>query len=400
MKRRMSALLLALCMGLSMTACGQKNAETTAAPTESAATEATTEAPAAEPAAGYTAGTYTGTVKGMNGDVVVEVTFDEKGMTDIVVKEQAETFGIGQGLDTTPIETLPGKMLAGQTVNVDFVTGATISSAALKMAVSDCVAQVGGDAASMPAYQEATEYAETVDADVVVVGAGAAGLAASITAAENGAKVVLVEKQGVTGGSTTRSGGKILAAGTDWQTKQGFEDNADMMFDYLMEFSKGLINEELLRPFCDDSAENLKWLEDLGVKVQDVEPIHSSLTPWRVHNTLGGGGQTSGHGGQITVPMTLKAQELGVEILYNVSGKELITDAEGTVIGVKAEAADGTAITLNSKAVVLATGGYASSPEMMARYADFLPKESVYQCTQRQCGRWTDHGYCRRCKTV
>lgn len=371
MKRRVLALLLAASMVLAMSGCSQKNAETTTAAPET--TAATTAAPETEPAGTYTAGTYTATARGMNGDVAVEVTFDADSITDIVVTEQSETYGLGQGLSTCPVEVLPGRMVEAQSVNVDSVTGATITSAAIKTAVSDCISQAGGDAASMPEQHIVTDYADTMDADVVIVGAGAAGLSAAITAAEAGAKVVVLEKQGIPGGSTTRSGGKILAAGTEWQTKQGFEDDADQMYEYLMSFDDGTMNADMVRMFCDDSLENLTWLEELGVQVQDVEPIHSSITPWRVHNTLGGGGQTSGHGGQIIVPLAEKAEELGVTVLYNISGKELITDGEGAVAGVKAETVDGKAVTCNGNAVILATGGYAQNPEMLSRYSEFLP---------------------------
>lgn len=379
MKQKGLALLLAASLAFSAAACSSAGNETPAQTTEAPTTEAPetqAEQPTtqAAPEGAYTAGTYTATATGMKGEMTVEVTFDADAITDIAVKEHQETYGIGWGLKTAPVEALPPVMLENQTANVDAVTGATITSMAIRTAVSDCVAQAGGDASSMPEYHAEPGYADTMEADVVVVGAGAAGLSAAVTAAEGGAKVILIEKQGVTGGSTARSGGKLLAAGTGWQTKQDFEDTPDMMYEYLMSFSEGLIDEELLRLFCDDSAENLAWLEALGVKVQDVEPIHSALTPWRVHNTMGGGGQTDGHGGQISVPLTEKAEELGVEILYNLSGKELVTDGDGKVSGVIAETADGKKVTLNAGAVVLATGGYASNREMMSRYADFMPQ--------------------------
>ncbi len=382
MKRKHLAVMLAASMVVSMTACGQKAEETTAAPTteaptEAATTEAATEAPTTEEAkeeeGGFTAGTYTGTTRGMNGDLTVEVTFNADSITDITVKDQVETYGIGCGMSTTPVEVMPEKMVKAQSVNVDTITGATITSMAIQRAVTDCIQQAGGDPEAMEDVHDTYDYEENMEADVVVVGGGAAGLSAAITAAEAGADVVLMEKQGITGGSTSRSGGKVLAAGTPWQEKQGFEDSPEQMYDYLMGFSKGLIDEKLLKNFCDASAENLAWLEDIGMKVKDVEPIHSSLTPWRVHNVEGGGGQTSGHGGQITVPLTERAEELGVRFVYNTSGKELLANEDGSVSGVKAETADGKTVTVNGKAVILATGGYCSSEEMMARFHDFLP---------------------------
>ena len=378
MRKNHLAVLLAASMVVSMTACGQKTEDTgataTAAPTTEAATEApTTEAPTQEKEGTYTAGTYTGTTPGMKGDMTVEVTFDEDSITDVTVKDHVETYGIGYGMSTTPVEVMPEKIVKAQSVNVDSITGATITCMAIKRAVSDCIEQAGGDPKSMAQVSDSFDYQDNMETDVVVVGGGAAGLSAAITAAEAGADVVLIEKQGITGGSTTRSGGKVLAAGTSWQTKQDFEDSPEQMYDYLISFSKGLIDEDLLKLFCDNSAENLTWLEDIGMKVKDVEPIHSSLTPWRVHNSEGGGGQTSGHGGQIMVPLNDRAEELGVRFVYNTSGKELITEEDGSVTGVKAETADGKQITVKGKAVILATGGYASSEELMSRYQEFLP---------------------------
>ncbi len=376
MKKRVLALLMAMVMVFTVTACSSSSEEDTAAE-ETAASEseeAPEETEAESEVSGYVPGTYTGTFTGMNGDVTVEVTFDEESITDITVVEQSETYGVGQGLSCTPVEAMPGKILEAQSVNVDNITGATITSTAIRLAVSDCVEQAGGNTGDMPVVHDESDLDDTIEADVVIVGAGAAGLSAAITAAESGADVIIIEKQGVTGGSTARSGGKILAAGTPWQEAQGQEDNPDMMYDYLMSFSQGMINESMLRMFCDDSAENLAWLEDLGVQVQDVEPIHSSLTPWRVHNTLGGGGQTTGHGGQITVPLTKSAEELGVNIIYNTSGTKLITDEEGAVTGVIAETSDGQTVTFEAGAVVLACGGFCSNEEMIeSLYSSFLP---------------------------
>ncbi len=373
MKRRVLAFVLAAVMVLTVMGCGQStDTETTAAQTE-AVTEAEETESAAEEDTLYTAGTYTASSTGMNGAVTVEVTFDDDSITDITVTEQSETYGVGQGLSTSPVEVLPEKIVEYQSVNVESVTGATITSAAIKLAVMDCIEQAGGDSSAMETVTETADLPDAMEADVIIVGAGAAGLSASITAAEAGADVIIIEKQGVTGGSTARSGGKILAAGTPWQEAQDQEDDPDQMYEYLMSFSNGLINESLLRMFCDDSAENLAWLEDLGVQVQDVEPIHSSLTPWRVHNTLGGGGQTTGHGGQITVPLTEAAQELGVNIIYNTSAQELVTDEDGAVVGVIAETSDGQTVTFSGNAVILASGGYCSNTEMFERYADFIP---------------------------
>lgn len=331
------------------------------------------EAPAA---AGYKAGTYTSTVKAHNGEMIVEVTLDETAIKDVKIGEHLETYGLGYGLKTSPIEVLPAAIVKAQSLGVDAVASATVTSNAIKQAVADCVTQAGGDAEALksaPVDKPAAKD-DSYDVDVVVVGAGAAGLSAAVAAKEAGLNVIVLEKTGITGGSTTRSGGKILGAGTPTQTAQGFTDTPDMMYDFLMSYDRdGIMSEELVRAFSDASAENIQWLVDRGVQIQDVEPIHSSLTPWRVHNVKGGGGQTSGHGGQFCVPLTQVFEKAAGEIIYNCRATELLTDAAGTVVGVRGEKADGSAVTVNAKSVILATGGYAHNEEMLAKYNDFLP---------------------------
>ena len=324
----------------------------------------------------YTPGTYTSTVRAHNGEMTVEVTLDEAAITDVKVTQHVETYGVGYGVSTAPIDALPGAIVAAQSLAVDSVSGATITSAALKQAVAACVSEAGGDADALKAapVQKPVAAAETYEVDVVVVGAGAAGLSAAQTALELGADVLLIEKAGVTGGSTARSGGKILGAGTPWQEAQGFTDTPEMMYDYLKSFDRdGIMDEALVRTFCEASAENIQWLVDRGVQMQDVEPINSSLTPWRVHNVKGGGGQTSGHGGQFTAPLTNLYEQKGGKVIYNCRANELLTDESGAVVGLRAEKADGSAVTVSAKAVILATGGYAHNEEMLAKYSDFLP---------------------------
>lgn len=335
----------------------------------------------------YTPGTYTATTKGMKGEVTVEVTFDETSIKSVEVKEQAETFGVGYGLPSAPVETIPGKIVETQSLGVDLVTGATVTSNAIVNAVADTVEQAGGDADVLKAVQVPSENKdEVLEADVVVVGAGVAGLSAAITAAEAGANVVVLEKQGIPGGSTTLSGGKLLAAGTSYQEAQGYTgDTPDALFDYLKYVGtiggEGMIDDAKLHEFTDNALEDIHWLEDMGVNIINVEPIHSSITPWRVMNTLGGGGQTDGHGGQILVPMFHRFMETPAEIHYNVTVNEVLMK-DGRAAGVKGVRPDGTTVIVNADSVVIATGGYAQNREMMAHlgvenYVTGIPKGNV-----------------------
>lgn len=340
-----------------------------------------------ETKSGYTAGTFTTTTPGHNGDITIEVTFDVDSITDIKITDHKETYGIGYGVATAPIDSLPAEIIKTQSLGVDSVAGATITSNALKRAVADCVDQAGGDSSVLKNVVVANNNKdEEYTADIVVVGAGAAGLAAAVTAKEAGANVIIMEKVGIPGGSTTRSGGKILAAGTDVQKNQGFDDNADLMFQYLMSFDHdGLMNETLVKKFCDNSLENFNWLVERGTIIQDVEAIHSSITPWRVHNALGGGGMTVGFGGQYIVPLDNEFETSGGKVIYNCEAKELLTE-NGTVVGVMGERKDGTTVTVNAKSVIICTGGYEHNEEMMARYASFLPDNSASACPKTNVG--------------
>ncbi|MEG0852553.1 MAG: FAD-dependent oxidoreductase, partial [Angelakisella sp.] len=363
--KKILAIILSCLIVASTAACGN-NAASSSVP----ATAGT--------AAQYKAGTYSITTNGMKGEMTVDVTFSDTAITDVKVTDHKETYGIGYGLDTTPIEAVPAQIVETQSLDVDMVSGATLTSTFLVNAVSEAVEKAGGDVTALkaqrtrPAPQDAT-----YDVDVVVVGGGSAGLAAAIEAAENGADVLILEKQGIVGGATTRSGGKLMANGTETQKTQGISDSNEQMFEYLKSVGGDFINDEKLKTFVDNSLDTFNWMVDMGVQIKDVEPIHSSLPTWRVHNVVGGGGMTDGHGGQLIVPMMEKYKKVDGDIVYNVTANELLVNENKEVIGVKGAKADGSTVTVNAKSVILATGGYASNREMMKPYSDFTEKYST-----------------------
>ena len=154
----------------------------------------------------YTPGTYTASAQGNNGPVTVTVTFDENAITEIKVGGNAETVGIRE----TAFEQVPTAIVTHQSLGVDVAAGATNSSNAIINAVADCVTQAGGDAEALRAVEVVAEediVLTDCETDVLVIGAGGAGFSAAVSAAQNGAKVILVEKLAAVGGNTLRCGG-------------------------------------------------------------------------------------------------------------------------------------------------------------------------------------------------
>ena len=354
--KKLINIVLASVMALSFTGCSS-NEEAS-----SATTEPTSDT--------YTAGTYTAEATGHNGTVSVEVTVSEDKIESVNVTNHTETYGIGYGLKETPIEAIPTQIVENQSLAVDTITGATITSAAVVSAVSSALEEAGADIATLKVKGDTVKAEDqTIDADVVILGAGAAGMSAAIEASKVGASVVILEKQGIVGGSTTRSGGKLVAAGTPEQEEAGFTgDTAEDLYNYLTSYDEyNEIEPDKLREFTDHALEDVEWLEGLGVDVINVEPIHSSITPWRVLNTKGGGGQTSGIGGQISVPLYNAVSETDTQIIYNCTADKILME-DGKAVGAVGVMKDGSTVTVNAKGVIIATGGYAANHELGSLY--------------------------------
>ncbi len=354
--RKLINIVLASVMALSFTGCSSNDEAS------SATTEPTSDT--------YTAGTYTAEATGHNGSLTVEVTVSEDKIESVNVTNHTETYGIGYGLKETPIEAIPTQIVENQSLAVDTITGATITSAAVVSAVSSALEEAGADVATLKVKGDTVKAEDqTIDADVVILGAGAAGMSAAIEASKADASVVILEKQGIVGGSTTRSGGKLVAAGTPEQEEAGFTgDTAEDLYNYLTSYDEyNEIEPDKLREFTDHALEDVEWLEGLGVDVINVEPIHSSITPWRVLNTKGGGGQTSGIGGQISVPLYNAVSETDTQIIYNCTADKILME-DGKAVGAVGVMKDGSTVTVNAKGVIIATGGYAANHELGSLY--------------------------------
>lgn len=345
MKRTLS-LLLAFVMILGLAACGGNTAqETTAAATA-----------ASEEAGIYTPGTYTGTAAGKNGDVKVEVTFSANAIDSVKVVEHSETAGISDGA----IENIPAAIVENQSLAVDTVSGATITSDAILKAVADAVAQAGGDVealknAAAPAGEKETKE---LSADVIVVGGGGAGMAAATRLAQLGKSVILVEKSGFLGGAISVSGGNQVVMGSQLQIDNGVADDSveSMVADFEAN-GANKNNKEILTLFAENVGATTDWLvANCGITFE--EGLHQ-LGEYSHNRELA----YTGGGAGFAEAMRKAVEEAGVQVLLNTKAESLIAD-NGTVTGVKAASSDAD-YTLTAGNVVLATGGYGANKDML-----------------------------------
>lgn len=317
--------------------------------------------PKAEKASGiYKKGVYKTEADGHNGKIKVEVTVEAEKIASIKVLEHKET----AGLSDPAINNIPKKIIEEQSLAIDTVAGATYTSKAILTAVEAAIVQAGGDIKALKVKKQTEKTAKkiTKDIDVVVVGGGMAGLSAALEAANNGAKVILLEKMPAVGGSTVRSGGKILAANTSFQQAAGIKDDPKDFAKFLMEIGENKVDKSFIDLIANNSAAQIEWLVSNGVKLSSkIEPLHSSRTPARGHFT------ENGSGAGFTQPLEAKLKEKGVEILYQTPAISLIQN-QGKVVGVNAKNTAGDEYTINAKAVILATGGFTRNPEMIAKY--------------------------------
>ena len=345
MKRTLS-LLLAFVMVLGLAACGGNTAqETTAAATA-----------ASEEAGIYTPGTYTGTAAGKNGDVKVEVTFSANAIDSVKVVEHSETAGISDGA----IENIPAAIVENQSLAVDTVSGATITSEAILKAVADAVAQAGGDAEALKnaAVPAGEKEAKELSADVIVVGGGGAGMAAATRLAQLGKSVILVEKSGFLGGAISVSGGNQVVMGSQLQIDNGVaDDSVESMVGDFEANGANKNNKEILTLFAENVGATTDWLvASCGVTFE--EGLHQ-LGEYSHNRELA----YTGGGAGFAEAMRKAVEEAGVQVLLNTKAESLIAD-NGTVTGVKAASSDAD-YTLTAGDVVLATGGYGANKDML-----------------------------------
>lgn len=346
MKKLVSVLLAS---SLLLAGCGSSNSSATTAaqePTTTTAAETEKETTAAE-----NGGVFTGKAAGFHGDIVVEITVDGDTITDLQVTEHSETENIGEA--ALPI--LAQQALENQTINVDTVAGATVTSDGFRAALEDAVKNAGLDVDKMSqavASSKDEKEEVAIDTDIVVVGAGGAGLTASLSALQNGAKVVLLEKMSFAGGASSMAGAGTTATGSKWLAEDGVEDSPEKLKADLLANGHNFNHEPTVDIFVNTVGEAFDWLVDPeGANVEYQRPTTS--------RTYSGVGRGAG----VVKTLLEHVEEAGGQVLMSTPATELII-TDGKVTGVKAEG-EKEVYTINAKAVILATGGFGANDDLV-----------------------------------
>ena len=354
-------------------------------------------------------GDFTGTAKGFGGDVSVTLTLTDGAITGCTAEGKDETEGVG----SQAIAKMPGAIAESGSIAVDGVSGATITSTAIKEAAAAALTAAGLNADDYKTAVENNATAEdsTVDADVVVVGAGGAGMTAAITAAAEGKSVVILESQSMVGGNSVRATGGMNAGKTVYQDENEFGESAGVektlktaaekyadnetitalaktvseqwaayqanptgYFDSveLMELDtmiggKGINDPELVETLCANSADAIDWLDEHGITLHNVSSFGGASVK-RIHRPVNAEGKTVSVGSYMIPLLQENCEKAGVKMMLDTTATEILTDANGAAVGVKATGASGETVTVNAKAVVLATGGFGANLDMVVKY--------------------------------
>ena len=364
-----------------------------------------------------TAKTQKVTVAGFGGDMTLEVTADAEKLYGVNVLSNSETQGIG----SKAVEALPALMVEKQSFNVDGIAGATVSSTALRTGVEQAIKEMGFSTEKFSTPSGGSSTAEpakdqNLEADVVVIGAGGAGMISAITAADLGKSVVILESQAMVGGNSIRATGGMNAAATKWQNENSFEEGAGVektlataaekysdndtitalaekvkeqyaayqanpegYFDSveLMELDtmvggKGKNDPSLVKVLAEQSAPAIDYLEKLGMTIHNVGSFGGASVK-RIHRPVDENGKVIAVGSYM-IPIleeNLNKRDK-ITLLTSVTAEEITKSEDGKISGVKAKGSSGNSVEVKAPVVIVATGGFAANMEMVEKYQPSL----------------------------
>lgn len=365
----------------------------------------------AETAVDTTLTNGTATIKGFGGDITVTVILDGENIKDVVIDGPGETEGIGQKIiDEWPLAFVEYNGI------VDTYSGATfagITRAAVIEAMRQALQNAGVNPDDYMREMEKDEAAGdvTVETDIVVVGAGGAGMTAALTASDAGKSVLLIESQPAVGGNSVKSTGGMNAAKTVYQDANEFGESAGVektlkaaeaysdneaitalaatvkeqweawqadpkgYFDSTELFAldtliggKGLNDPELVNTLVGNSAAAIEYLDSIGIHLNNVAAFGGASVK-RIHRPVNDEGKVVSVGAY-TVPLLEKAVAArdNLALMTNLTATKLLVDESGAVCGLEAATQDGYTVTVKAKAVILATGGFGANLDMVVQY--------------------------------
>ncbi len=324
---------------------------------------------AAIASAAVTAGTYEAEASSKIGAVKAAVTLDNAGrITGVKIDASQETPFLGG----EAAKVMGPEIVRTQSTAVDGVSGATVSSNAIRKAVTEAIKKSGADPKKYE-VKVAKKVApdETLDADVVVVGAGASGTAAALAAAEGGAKVIVLEKAPAVGGAGRLASG-LFAVESSLQ-KEKFKNNPELLkqltkdnlYTQLMDYNHYLNNAQITRRVIDQSSSTVDWMQKHGAKLELIDwnpqqgqnpyPIR-----WRVYHRYQDNATAFKN-------MYDSFAKMGGKLITKTRAYDLTQDKDGNVTAVIAEKADGSKLTVRTKALVLASGGFGGDAKRLAK---------------------------------
>ena len=356
------------------------------------------------------AGTKTGTATadgfGGPGAITVSVSVKDGKISAVNAQGPKETQGIG----SVAIEKLPAQMVERNAITVDGITGATISSTGILKATEAALVAAGlnpDDFKAVAAKREAHDI--TLDTDIVIVGAGGAGMVAAITAADLGKKVILLEKQAMVGGNSVRATGGMNAAHTSRQDENKFTENAgvdktlkaaekfadneriselaNIVKTQWEEFQKepkgyfdsielmqldtligghGINNPELVKTFAENAAGAIEWLKTINIDLSSVGAFGGASVK-RIHRPLDDNKKVVSVGAYMIPRLEAACRERqNITIMIQTTADSIMTDEKGAASGIIAHSSEGDKITINAKSVILAAGGFGANLKLVA----------------------------------
>ncbi|HHD7242347.1 TPA: flavocytochrome c [Enterobacter cloacae] len=299
-------------------------------------------------------GMFTEKVQDDVNELVINVSLETDRIADIALAS-----GPSEDVEfVTSFEEIRTRILDANTPHVDAITGATSQSEAVKKAVSKAMLK----SSKALAAEEGADPNATRSVDVVVVGSGGAGLAAAIQAHDEGASVLIVEKMPTIGGNTIKASAGMNAAETRFQRVKGIMDSKELFYQESLKGGGNKNNPELLRRFVENAPQAIEWLATRGIMLNDITTT-GGMSIDRTHRPKDG----SAVGGYLISGLVRNVNKRNIDVMLDTSVSDILFE-NGEVTGVRLTTEENETLTVTTKSVIVATGGFSANSQMVVKY--------------------------------